>query len=427
MPKLHTLGFFEPGHFHAALTLKTSNPRISSDVHLYATPGSDRDAFVALIEAFNARAQEPTAWRLHIHDVQDPLAALIDDSHVDIVVLAGRNASKLQTMAALHNAGIAVLADKPWLTDPASLAHLERVTTGLPLVLDIMTERHDTLARLRATVVVTPSVFGEFSRHDPDGPAIEIGSTHHLFKRVNGVPLIRPTWYYDVGVQGDGLVDIQSHMVDQVQWLCDDGTTFDIDTDVNALQAKRWGTAVPVDLFRDSTGADEFPGATLGDVTGTVLDLQCNGTIRCAMRGVPVALRAEWRQREPENGGDIHAAHLRGTRAELILEHGPHTGFDKRLHLKPRPGIELEPTLSEVVREWQDSFPGLTVRPSQIGYELVLPMDLQTTHEQLFAMVLNDFLDRFESGQWSAPLGARIRMRYALLARAKRLVDEATQ
>ena len=29
-----TLAFYEPGHFHAALTLRISNPRISNDVHV---------------------------------------------------------------------------------------------------------------------------------------------------------------------------------------------------------------------------------------------------------------------------------------------------------------------------------------------------------------------------------------------------------
>ena len=38
-------------------------------------------------------------------------------------------------------------------------------------------------------------------------------------KVVNGAPLRRPPWYYDVGVQGDGLVDVHSHLVDQARLL----------------------------------------------------------------------------------------------------------------------------------------------------------------------------------------------------------------
>ena len=114
-------------------------------------------------------------------------------------------------------------------------------------------------------VVATPSVFGELDASEPRTPAIEIGSKHHLDKMVNGVPLIRPAWYYNVGVQGDGLVDIQSHMTDQMQWLIGEtlaqGPYFDFAKDVTALDAKRWGTPVSIELFEKSTGMSAFPEA----------------------------------------------------------------------------------------------------------------------------------------------------------------------
>ena len=179
-------------------------------------------------------------------------------------MLAGNNAKKLSTIAALHRAAIPVLADKPWLTQPDARADLHQVTSGLPLAHDIMTERYDVRARLRRAVVATPSVFGELDASEPNTPAIEIGSKHHLYKMVNGVPLIRPAWYYNVGVQGDGLVDIQSHMTDQMQWLIGEtlaqGPYFDFAKDVTALDAKRWGTPVSIELFEKSTGMAAFPG-----------------------------------------------------------------------------------------------------------------------------------------------------------------------
>ena len=52
--------FYEPGHFHAALTLRTPNPRLAPDIHVYATPGPERDAFLTLVEHFNTRADCPT-------------------------------------------------------------------------------------------------------------------------------------------------------------------------------------------------------------------------------------------------------------------------------------------------------------------------------------------------------------------------------
>ena len=40
---MHTLLFYEPGHFHAALTLRSRNHRVARDVHVYAHPGPDRE------------------------------------------------------------------------------------------------------------------------------------------------------------------------------------------------------------------------------------------------------------------------------------------------------------------------------------------------------------------------------------------------
>jgi hypothetical protein len=69
-------------------------------------------------------------------------------------------------------------------------------------------------ARLMKRVVDTPGVFGSFFT---GGPAIELESVHHLEKLVDGAPLRRPWWFFDVRVQGTGAVDIPTHLVDQTR------------------------------------------------------------------------------------------------------------------------------------------------------------------------------------------------------------------
>jgi hypothetical protein len=78
--------FYEPGHFHAALTFRTPNPRLAPDIHVYATPGPERQAFVTLVESFNTRAAHPTHWRLHLHEGPQLLQRLVADGHGDFVV-----------------------------------------------------------------------------------------------------------------------------------------------------------------------------------------------------------------------------------------------------------------------------------------------------------------------------------------------------
>ena len=63
--------------------------------------------------------------------------------------------------------------------------------------------------------------------------------------------------------------------------------------------------------------------------------------------------------------------------------------------------------------------PGLSLRPSDLGREIVIPATLHTPHEAHFAMVLDDFLDLLDAGEWPAALAARIRARYTALARAR--------
>ena len=332
---MHTLLFLEPGHFHAALTLRVRSPRVDRSVHFYATPGPERDAFTALVRSFNSRADDPTDWEIEVHESPDPERALVEERRGAVVVLAGRNQPKLGTIARLHATGFHVLADKPWLTDGAALPDLERATAGWPLAMDIMTFRHEVVARLAGRTAATPELFGEFDS-SADEPAIDLQSVHHLLKVVNGTPLRRPAWYYDTRVQGDGLVDIQSHMTDQSQWLAGDGAGFDYRRDFALEGADRWSTAVPLDLFRASTGRDDFPDALREQVADGVLALACNGEIRYRLRGIPVRQRAEWGQREPDGGGDAHRTTLRGTGATVVARRGPETGFRAELHVAPR-------------------------------------------------------------------------------------------
>ena len=424
---MHTLLFLEPGHFHAALILRAANPRIDRTVHLYARAGPERDAFLALVRSFNARDNQPTGWNVRVHEPADPERALIEERRGGIVVLAGRNRPKLGAIARLHAAGLHVLADKPWLTESTALPDLRQATAGWPLAMDIMTFRHEAVARFTQKVAADPDLFGALDGQG-DEPAIDIQSVHHLLKVVNGAPLRRPSWYYDTRIQGDGLVDIQSHMADQAQWILGDGPGFDFERDYEIEDARRWSTPVPRELFRASTGLDDFPEALEPQVDAGVLPLACNGEIRYRLRDVPVRQRAEWGQREPDGGGDAHRTTVRGEHATVVARRGPETGFRGELHIAAcDPGASFENRLSEKLAAWEAALPGLSHRRSPLGREIVIPAALHTPHEAHFAMVLDDFLALLDAGEWPAALAARIRARYTLLAQARERCTQARE
>ncbi len=416
---MHTLLFYDPGHFHAALTLRSQNPRTDPAIHVYANEGPDLDAFLALIRSFNERAKAPTRWTANLHTGENALQKLIDDRHGDIAILAGRNDSKLQTIRALHGAGIHALVDKPWITTSAALPLLNEATAGPPLALDIMTSRHDVVAQLRRRIVATDAVFGEFAG-TAEQPDIEITSLHHLCKIVNGAPLQRPPWYYDVAVQGDGLVDIQTHMVDQTQWLIDPEDAAEYDNDVILDNAERWTTNVPLSSFTESTGAAAFPDSIADQIVAGELQLACNGQIDYRLKGVRVRQRSEWALHQPAGGGDLHSATVRGSGCGIVIRQGPETGYVTEVHVTGGDGLEAR--LSEALPAWRESFPGLDFKASELGFEMLIPAALNTGHEAHFAMVLDEFLDLVETSAWPEHLARRIRNRYTLTASARDIV-----
>jgi hypothetical protein len=179
----HRLLFLDPGHFHAALTLRVPHARVDDAIAVYAHDGPELRDFLALVERFNGRAEAPTQWRVDVVTTPEPLARLIADRRGDVVVLAGKNAGKAATMHRLHDAGFHVLADKPWLVQPDDLSHVRASLAGWPLAAEIMTGRHDVAARLLKRIVDVSEVFGNFR---PGGAGIESRSVHHLEKHVDG-------------------------------------------------------------------------------------------------------------------------------------------------------------------------------------------------------------------------------------------------
>src|SRR6267142_1991510 len=275
---MHSLLFLDPGHFHAALTLRVPQPRAADEVFVYAHEGAELRDFLALVERFNRRSPNPTRWRPVVTTADDPLGRLVDERRGDVVVVAGKNGGKARTMRRLHESGFHVLADKPWLVAPASLEHVRASLEGWPLAAEIMTGRHDVAAGLVRKLVGTPALFGAFR---DDGVAIEQEGVHHLEKLVDGAPLRRPWWYFDVRVQGSGPVDITTHVLDQAQWFVD----------------------------------------------GDTLSYRCNAELLYRIGRVTARAATRWNLAPSPGGGDAAHSIVHGTRADIRLEQSARTGY----------------------------------------------------------------------------------------------------
>jgi predicted dehydrogenase len=422
---MHTLTFLEPGHFHAALTLRERHPLVRDEIVVYvpAAPGGGREVveFLDLLEAFNGRPERPTRWHPVVRAGPEPLARLVRERPGDVVILAGRNDRKMALARRLHDAGLHVLADKPWMTTAAALADVRHVLAGGARTMEMMTGRHAATAHLAERLVREPEIFGTFQT---DGaPAIRLASVHHLEKSVNGAPLRRPPWYFDVRVQGDGLADIPTHLVDQAQrFLAGQGPASNGAAEL--LAARRWPTPVPRALFTRVTGLADFPPELGAVVDGGVLAYAGNAELAFRLRGVGVHITTRWDLTEPAGGGDAHSATVEGTESRVRLEQGPGTGFRRRLVLEPRRGgSAVGVALERALAAWRPEYPGLAAVAGPGGYEIQVPAGPGTAHEGQFPLVLDEFLRGLEGEPWPDERAAATLAKYELLARAFALAE----
>lgn len=398
----------DPGHFHAALPLRTRHPLLAEDVHVFAPDGPGLERFLAMVGRFNARAEAPTAWRLHVHRSDDPLQALLAARPGEVAVLAGRNQGKLARISALVRAGIHVLADKPWVVEPADAGHLAALADAPAHAADLMTERYESGASLFADLARTPAVTGgaDASR----GATLVKQTVHHLAKLVDGVPLIRPPWYFDTRVQGEGVVDVTTHLIDQALLIAGAAVRPLAAGEVVLDSVRRWDTAVPLADFTAITGLTDFPAELTDRLAGGVLQLTANGELGFRCRGLVCQVRAEWRLRDADGAGDRHRSRFQGTLADLELDGSASTG--SRLLVRPHREAAV---VRAALADWALGHPGVTLSDAEGG--VAVAPARWSGHDEHFALALAGFLAGLSAAQpaWQR---AALQARYRLLAGA---------
>jgi predicted dehydrogenase len=296
--------------------------------------------------------------------------------------------------------------------EPGDLEHVRASLDGWPLAAEIMTGRHDVAAGLVKRLVGAAEIFGNFRA---DAPAIEQESVHHLEKLVDGAPLRRPWWFFDVGAQGSGPVDIPTHVVDQAQWLVDDDAVAPV-----LLSARAWSTRVPAEAFRRITGEARFPRELEPFVDGDTLNYRCNAELVYQIGRVTASAATRWNLVPSPGGGDVSHSVAHGTRADVSLEQSARTDHHRRVFLEPRTDAgDVARALRETVMAWQAELPGVEVVPAgPETFEVTVPPPLDGGHEAHFARVLDEFLRIVDAHRWPRALAERTLAKYALLAEA---------
>jgi predicted dehydrogenase len=401
-----------PGHFHSALVHKEMYPQVDPRVHVYADLGPDLIAHLNRLASFSARPANPTKWELEVHTSSDPLARMLRDRPGNVVVLAGFNRDKIHAILAAVEAGLNVLADKPWIIDPADFQKLQRVLDtaekkGL-VAYDIMTERFEITSLLQRELVNDPDVFGTVLAGSAEEPGVFMESKHFLMKTVAGVPLRRPGWYFDVSMQGEGLSDVGTHLVDLVPWMLFPNQPIDHRKDLAIIAARRWPTVLTREDYQRVTGETDFPPFLRDTLRGDKLDYYCNTLVSYTVRGLHVKLNVLWDYEAAGGSGDTHFAVFRGTRSRIEVRQDREQNYRPELYVVPNEArADVLAALKKRGTALQERFPEIGVLDLRGEFQITIPDNLRSGHETHFAEVTRLFLDYLQDPKflplWEKP------------------------
>ncbi|GAA3572166.1 putative oxidoreductase C-terminal domain-containing protein [Snuella lapsa] len=401
----------DPGHFHAALVQKTMYDQVDPNIYVFAPDGPEVRDFLSKIESYNSREKAPTQWNVKVSLSDDYLSEMLEKKPGNVMVVAGKNSKKIDYILAAVKAGLNVYADKPLVINPDGFKKLKEAfkiaKENKVLIYDIMTERFESTTALQKLFSTLPDVFGDLEGGTPSDPAISKESVHHFFKYVSGKPLVRPAWFFDVNEEGEGIVDVTTHLVDLVQWEAFPDQIID-SANIEMLSARRWPTILNLEQFKKVTGLETFPEYLKKDIKDGKLHVYCNGEMIYKINGKHAKVSVIWNYQAPEGTGDTHYSIMRGTKSNLIIKQGEEEKFKPTLYVEAKKTEGFGDALNKVLStDVESEFPGTTAE--KIGdniWKIKVPEVFKIGHEAHFAQVTENYLKYLEEGKlpdWELP------------------------
>lgn len=397
----------DPGHFHAALVQKSMYPGVDPVVHVYAPAGPDVQSHLDKVDAYNKREKDPTRWEEKVYTGNNYLQKMLTDKSGNTVVLAGNNREKTSYILQSLQAGFHVLGDKPMVIDSKSFGALlqafDTAAARKRILYDIMTERYEITSILQRELSMNPAIFGVLEKGSPENPGIIDESVHRWYKYVSGNVLTRPAWFFDITQQGEGIADVMTHLVDLVQWTAFPEQVLDYKKDIKLTDARHWPTALTLSQFRTVTGLNQFPDYL--KARDTTLDVYANGSIDYELRGVHVRTVATWTYKAPPGADDTYFSRMRGTKANLVIRQGPEEQYHSTLYIEPL-AIANDKIVEQEFKKIQAKYPGVELKKSAAGFEVIIPDHYKEGHESHFARVTEKFLGYIQHNdmpKWEVP------------------------
>ncbi len=399
-----------PGHFHAALVQKTMYEQVSPTVYVYAAEGPDVENHLRMIEGFNTRVENPTGWEEKVYTGGDFLERMLKEKPGNVVVLAGNNSKKTECIKACVDAGLNVLSDKPMCIDAKGFKLMEEAFASAGkngvLLYDIMTERYSIATILQKELVHNRDVFGKLEKGSVEEPAVVKESVHHFFKYVAGKPLKRPGWYFDTTQQGEGLVDVTTHLVDIGMWMLFPEEAIDYRKDIEMKKARRWPTLITRRQYEKVTKLKDFPDFLKDKLNEDgVLPCYANGEMIYTVKAVHTKLSVIWNFQAPEGGRDTHYLMVRGSGANIIIRQGKEQNYRPELYIEPAAGAnrdELAQALRKAIAALQSKYAGLKLKQEGNSWRVLIPDKYRIGHEAHFRKVMERYLKYLVEGKLPA-------------------------
>jgi hypothetical protein len=209
--------------------------------------------------------------------------------------------------------------------------------------------------------------------------------------------------------QGEGIVDVTTHLIDLVQWECYPEQIINYETEINIISAKRWPTKLNLLQFKKVTHLPEFPQYFSGLLENDVLPVFCNGEIVFKIKNIHAKVSVIWNYQAPEGAKDTHYSVLRGSNANLIILQGKEQNYKPQLYVEAvnkNNSRALKKNLTDAVNVLKNTYSGISLEEQKERWKIHIPDELRIGHEAHFSQVTDRYLKYLVDGKlpdWEVP------------------------
>jgi predicted dehydrogenase len=395
----------DPTHSHAAAAQNEQLDSVDSTIYVYAPDKSAIGPYLQQIKSMNSRKENPTHWKEVVYFGHDYLEKMAADKKGNVVVLAGNNRLKINYIEQSIKAGMNVFSDKPMVINQEGFERLKSCyqlaqEKGL-ILFDMMTERYSLIHRVQRSIMQDSMLFGKLTKGSLTHPAVVESSVHHFYRGGKGT---RPAWYFDVLQQGEGVVDVTTHLIDLSFWKTFPEQSIDYQKDIQMVGATHGPVYLSRAEFTAATSLPAIPLSLAAYMKDSTLSVFANGSINYILKGVYTKVEVEWRAATPPGGNDIRKAYAEGTKSTLFIMQ--QYGQNKpKLCLQKTNSISDQMFNIQLIKSFeklQKDYPGLSWSEEGKFIQINIPSELELNRDITF-QVFSDHLLNHTMPKWEVP------------------------